>query len=132
MKQTREGFSLIEIMVALTILSLVLVSLARLATIVAIRGRDNDTYAKRSAALLQEANKFGSMPFASLANFPTSDKSFTSGDFSYTRKLTITNVNAQRYTIKIVVAPTNTAIAKDSVIIDRTAPATSSVLCKGC
>jgi prepilin-type N-terminal cleavage/methylation domain-containing protein len=132
MTQPRKGFSLIEIMVALTILSLVLMSIAKMATIVALRGRDNDTYAKRAAALQLEANKFSSMRVSRIATFPTADATFTVAGFTYTRKLTITAPSTSRYTIKIVVVPTSGSIGKDSVIIDRTSPPTSTVLCTGC
>jgi prepilin-type N-terminal cleavage/methylation domain-containing protein len=131
-RQLRPGFSLIEIMVAMTILSIVLMSLAKLATIVAVRGRDNDGYAKRSAILQMEANKFGGVSMADLAAWNTWTQSFTVNGFAYTRRLTITQVSSTRDSIKIVIVPSNTAIAKDSVILARTAPATTTALCKGC
>jgi prepilin-type N-terminal cleavage/methylation domain-containing protein len=128
----RKGFSLIEIMVALTMLSFVLMSLAKLATIVAVRGRGNDAGAKRFAVLQMEANKFGSMPYSYLSSFSTTDKSFTVGGFAYTRKLTITATGTNRYTVKIVVVPSLSGVAKDSVVFDRTAPSTTTALCTGC
>ena len=47
----RKGFSLIEVMVAMAMLSIVLVSLAKIGITVATRGRLNDVSAKRNAAL---------------------------------------------------------------------------------
>jgi prepilin-type N-terminal cleavage/methylation domain-containing protein len=132
MSGARKGFSLIEIMVSLTILAVVLSSVAKLAGIVAVRGRDADAYAKRSAALQLEANKFGSMPFSTLKTWSTADKSFTISGFSYTRKLTITAPSSNRYTIKIVIVPTSSSIGRDSVFVDRTSPPSSTVLCTGC
>ncbi len=131
MKQ-RKGFSLIEIMVAMTIMSLVLMSLSMLSMYVAIRGRDNDGAAKRTAALQLEANKFGAVPYSTLAGWNTSNASFTLGDFRYTRRLTITTLSSSRYTIKIVVVPSSSAVRPDSVILDRTLPSTSGALCTGC
>jgi hypothetical protein len=81
---------LIEIMVALTILAVVLSSLARLATIVAVRGRDNDGYAKRAAVLQMEANKFGAAPLTTINAWSTANQVDTVNGFVYTRKLSIT------------------------------------------
>lgn len=135
MNRARKGFSLIEIMVALTMLSLVLMSLAKLATLAAVRGRSNDSYAKRTAALNLESNKFSAMRFANIGTFSTADKTFTLNGFSYTRQLSITTVSSTQYTIKIVVVPTATTVGvvgKDSVIITRTSPPSSTPLCTTC
>jgi prepilin-type N-terminal cleavage/methylation domain-containing protein len=128
----RRGFSLIEVVVAMTILSIALMSLAKLATMIAVRGRDNDVIARRTAALQLEANKFGAVPFSTLANWSTADQTFTRGGFTYTRKLTITPMSSTRYTIKIVVVPSNDTKRVDSVTFDRTLPPSGSPLCVGC
>ncbi len=129
----RRGFSLIEILVAMTMLSIVLVSLARLATVVAVRGRTNALAAKRNAALQLEANKIGAMTYASLATWPTAAKIDTVNTFVYTRRLTLTKAaSGSRYTVKIVVLPVTDTTTKDSVVFDRTLPATGSPLCVGC
>lgn len=127
----RSGFSLIEVMVAMTILAIVLMSLAKLSTVVAVRGRGNDVVAKRMAVLQMEANKFGAMRFDSLATFPTTTKSFTVSGFSYTRRLTITSPSSNRRTIKIVIVPATKPTATDSIIFDRTKPG-AGALCSGC
>lgn len=127
----RAGFSLIEVVIAMTILAIVLMSLAKLSTVVAVRGRGNDLVAMRTAALERESNKFGAIRFDSLATFPTTAKTFTFGNFAYTRNLTLTKVSTTRYTVKIVIIPTNNTAATDSIIFDRTKPA-SSALCTGC
>ena len=128
------GFTLIEVMVALSMLAIILVSLARASTVVSVRGRTNDLSAKRTAALQLEANKFGAIPYASIAGWSVANKTFTRGDFTYTRRLTITAANAllTRYTIKIVVIPAVDPTRMDSITIDRTLPPTGSPLCTGC
>jgi Tfp pilus assembly protein PilV len=125
---------MIEVMVSLVLLAIVLTSLARASTVIAVRGRTNDLSAKRTAVLQMEANKFGAIPFASIAGWSTTNKTFTRGDFTYTRRLTITSQNATntRYTIKIVVIPSIDATKADSVSIDRSLPPTGSPLCVGC
>jgi prepilin-type N-terminal cleavage/methylation domain-containing protein len=133
-KRPRTGFSLIEVMVSLVLLAIILVSLARASTVIAVRGRTNDLNAKRTSVLQMEANKFGAIPFASIAGWSTVNKTFTKGDFTYTRRLTISSQNATntRYLIKIVVIPSIDATKGDSVTIERTLPPTGSPLCLGC
>ena len=128
----RRGFSLIEVMVAMTILSVVLLTIAQSATAVATRGRSSDLVAKRSAALQLEANKFLTVPFASLATWSTSDKTLTHGSFTYTRKLRITSISATRYTVTVTVVPSTDATKQDSLTFDRTLSSMGSPLCTGC
>jgi len=132
MKRARKGFSLIEVMVAMTILSIVLLNLAHVMTAIAVRGRGSDVLAKRTAVLQLEANKFGAVRYADLATWSTTAQSFTWGNFTYERRLTITPQGATRYTIKIVVVPQADPTKADSIMLDRTLPPTSSPLCKGC
>jgi len=127
----RAGFSLLEVMVALTMLALVTVSLARASTAVAVFSHTTDLIAKRNAALQMEMNKFQAVPYASLATWSTANKTVTLGDFTYTRQLTITASASNRYTIKIVVVPSTATSKKDSVTLDRST-AVSSPLCTGC
>jgi prepilin-type N-terminal cleavage/methylation domain-containing protein len=129
---TRKGFSLIEVMVAMTLLSIVMMSLAKIGVSVATRGRTNELVAKRNAALQLEANKIGTLPYDSLRNWPTTTKSFTVGDFTYSRRLTITSTSSTRYTIKVVVVPATNTRRVDSVMFDRTRPPSGSPLCVGC
>lgn len=130
-KRARKGFSLIEVMVAMTVLSLVLLQLAKVTTALALRGRTSDLVAKRVASLQLEANKFGAVPYSRLANWSVADQTITRGNFTYTRHLVITKMSNTRYSVKIVVTPTLDATKKDSVMIDRTQPPQSS-LCTGC
>ena len=127
---------------AMTLLSVVLLSLARMSMAVSQRGRANDIIAKRNAVLIQQTNKFGAMPYDSLvtihAGFPspgtaqnaTASATFTTGDFKYTRRLAVTTAGVNR-TLKIAIVPTLDTLKKDSVIVYRSKPA-GSPLCVGC
>ena len=128
----RKGFSLIEVMVAMTILVIVLLSLAKISIAIGVRSRGNDIVAKRSAALQAEANKFGAVPYSTLATWPTATTTDTLGTFVYNRRLSITSAGPSRYSIKVVVIPVADPTKKDSIMLDRALPPTSSPLCKGC
>jgi hypothetical protein len=121
-------------MVALVMLSIILVSLARASTVIAVRGRNSDLVAKRTAVLEAEAMKLGAAPFTTLSAWHPVDTTFMRGDFSYRRKLTITAANGAntRYTVKVVVMPTIDPTKADSLIFDRSLPPTGSPLCSGC
>jgi prepilin-type N-terminal cleavage/methylation domain-containing protein len=132
MTQNRKGFSLIEVIVAMTLLAIVLMSLARMSLTVAVRGRGNDLFAKRTAVLQLESNKLGAVPYATLSTWPTTSQTLTLGDFTYRRRMAIANTSTNRYSIKIIVMPMSDTTKKDSVTLDRTLPATRTPLCTGC
>ena len=128
----RAGFSLVEVIIALTVLSVAMMMLARLSLLVSQRGRTNDLVSKRNAALAQEAGRFGVMSFSDIAKQSSGSTFMLVGDFSFTRIVTVTATTANRYTIKIVVAPIASEFKPDSVVFSRTRPATGSPLCVGC
>ena len=132
MMKAREGFSLIETMVAMTMFAVIMLGMAKMSAAVAVRGRTNDVVAKRIAVLQLEENKMGAVPFASLKMWPTTDRTFTHGTFSYTRKMTIIATGMNRYTVKVVIVPTVDPSKKDSVIIERSLAPAGSPLCVGC
>jgi prepilin-type N-terminal cleavage/methylation domain-containing protein len=132
MTHNRKGFSLIEVIIAMTLLAIVLMSLAKMSLMVAVRGRGNDLVAKRTAVLQLEGNKLGALPYATLSTWPTSAQTLTLGDFTYKRRMAIANTGTNRYSIKILITPMNDTTKKDSLTLDRTKPATSTPLCTGC
>lgn len=131
-RTARPGFSLIEIIVAMTLLAVVLLSLSGMAAKAAVRAETNDLMTKRTAALQLEASKLGAMPFTTLAALSTASASYTLDGFTYTRRLTRT-AGTNRYTIKVVIVPALDTTKKDSVIFDRANPPSSTPLCtSGC
>ena len=106
--------------------------LARLSLLVSQRGRTNDLVSKRNAALAQEAGRFGVMSFSDIAKQSSGSTFMLVGDFSFTRVLTVTKTTANRYTIKVVVAPLGSEFKPDSVTFSRTRPATGTPLCATC
>jgi len=128
----KAGFSLIEILVALTLLSIILMSLARATFQMAATGRTAEIVAKRNAALIEEANKYNAMPYAQLASVGATTLTF--GDFKFQRTVTRT-VTGSRTEIKIVIVPiiagVLTPTRKDSVFVHRSNPP-GSPLCTTC
>jgi Tfp pilus assembly protein PilV len=132
-RRPRRGFSLIEIVVAMGFLTIVLMSLTKIGFILGKRSRDNSLVAKRTFALIKEANKFGAMPYATLTAFSTASTTVSDGGrpaFIYTRTLTITT-SGNNTVVKIKITPSTDATAMDSVFVYRSKPAVSP-LCTTC
>ena len=135
-RRRRNGFSLVEIVVAMTLLSIVLLSLAKLSTVVGVRGRANAVVLKRNAALQVEVNKLGAIPYGNLAGWSTTlakDTVDTLNGFVYKRRVKVTAATSgARSTVKILVMPMSDTTKKDSVVFDRSQPASGTPLCVGC
>jgi prepilin-type N-terminal cleavage/methylation domain-containing protein len=127
-----NGFSLIEIIIAMSLLATVMMLLATLAVAIGRRGRTNDLTTKRNLALSQQAGRLQAMPFADVMLLTSGTTQMLVGDFTFNRRLTITASGTNRYTIKVVVAPLASEFKPDSVIFDRTRPATGTPLCTTC
>lgn len=133
-RRRRGGFSLTEVLVAMTLLSIILMGLARVTFQMAAASRRNDTVAKRNAVLVQEANKFNAIPFSTLLAYNNTSRVFTFGDFKFTRRVTVTSTTASsttRYTVKIVITPFLEPTKVDSVFVFRVNPP-GSPLCTTC
>ena len=137
-KKRRQGFSLVEVLVALGMLSLMLMGLARVTFQMAQASRTNGYIAKRTAVMIQEANKFNSIPFATLSSYNGTNKDLPFGDLTFQRRVTVTSTTASsttNYTVKVVITPyiakVLTTSLKDSFFVYRTNPA-GSPLCTTC
>src|SRR3954469_21373751 len=134
-RRKRGGFSLVEVLVALTMLSIILMSLARVTFQMAASSRTNDIVAKRTAALIEEANKYSAMQYGLLAS--SSATTLTFGDFRFQRTVTVTPRSGYttQSTVKILIVPyiagVLTTAKKDSVVLYRTNPP-GSPLCTSC
>lgn len=88
--RSRDGFSLIEIIVAMTILVFVLGALSVLTTRTVRRSRDLDVASARTFVLMQQSNRFSSLPYDSIPSYAPRIDTISTGRFSYRRTLTYT------------------------------------------
>jgi prepilin-type N-terminal cleavage/methylation domain-containing protein len=103
----RDGMSLIEVMMSLTLLTLLLTSQTALTMKFAQRQRTVALGASRAATLSSLINKYMTIPFDSLAvrtGCATVPASATVR-FGYTRCVTVTAVNATESTVQIILTP---------------------------
>jgi prepilin-type N-terminal cleavage/methylation domain-containing protein len=67
--RTRDGVSLIEIIIAMTLLVVVLGALSVLTTRTVKRSRDLDVGSARTFVLMQQSNRFSSLPYDSIPTY---------------------------------------------------------------
>lgn len=116
----RSGFSLVEIVVAMMLLSVTLLALAALMTQVAAQGRTTEIVAQRNAALIQQVNYFTALSYDALDPALAGCETVDSGMMPYERCVEITQAGTTR-TVRIRVTPKNAAYRPDSAVFERTA-----------
>jgi prepilin-type N-terminal cleavage/methylation domain-containing protein len=121
----RTGFALIEVIIAMFILSVVMSSLGVLMVQVAKGSFKSVGGAYRNGVLLQEVNRLEALPYDSLA-VGTTTATVTALPYPHTRQVTITSqaINVKR--IKLVITPSIAVYKRDSTIFTRTLGATTS------
>jgi prepilin-type N-terminal cleavage/methylation domain-containing protein len=131
-RESRKGFSLVEVIVAMVLLAVAVSSLAALVYSVSKSGVKTSGDAYRNGILMQEVNRLEGIPYDSIAN-GTTTYSVSSGSYAHTRVITVAEPVLQRVkTIQIVLTPTNTRFKPDTVNFTRTKARTSKVLCTFC
>lgn len=132
----RTGFSLIEVVVALTLLVFVIGALSVLATRTSERARRADIIAKRNYIVVQQLNRYASIPYdtlrARINSNPSSLDTITGYNIKFLRRDTVANypTSAAGDTlvaqVRVTIVPLTTfakdTIMKDSVVLHRKNP----------
>lgn len=115
----RRGLSLVEVIVAIVMLGVVMAFVGHISSSIALANKSNALIAKRTFAMQQQANIIGALPYSSLTSavLPAT-RNFTLGDFSYTRRISLTTSGSAAagyaMTITITIVP-QTGIAADTM-----------------
>jgi prepilin-type N-terminal cleavage/methylation domain-containing protein len=131
--RTRRGLSLIEVLVAVMLLSIMMTFVGHISSGLAQSNRKNDVIAKRTFAMQQQANIIGALPFSSInTTVLPATKNFTLGNFTYSRRVTITTggstSSGQTATIAITIVP-QTSYASDTLMKESMTMYRSSPVC---
>ncbi|HKV70134.1 MAG TPA: prepilin-type N-terminal cleavage/methylation domain-containing protein [Gemmatimonadales bacterium] len=126
MRYDRKGFTLVEIIVAMAILAIFLVGLAKANYVILHRLNVMSGGAARDAVLMQLENQFTAMPFDSLKK-KAGTISVTSPPFSYTRTITVDTTVTNRRKVTITITPTNTMFKSGTITLTRSKPAASPI-----
>jgi prepilin-type N-terminal cleavage/methylation domain-containing protein len=118
--RNQPGFTLLEVIVAMTLLATSLVAIAGFAAINSRRARGIGESTQVTTALQAATNQYIAMPYDWLASGSTT---FTT-PFPHTRRVAVTPEGA-RTSVMIKIVPTNSLIPADSIRIVRTRPGSS-------
>jgi prepilin-type N-terminal cleavage/methylation domain-containing protein len=119
--RNQAGFTLLEIMVAMTLLGLALMGVARFNVDLARRFYALSGGAARGGVVTQQLNQFAAMPYDSLKG-KAGTITVNKPPLPYTRKITVDSLSPKLRRVTIVVTPLNTVFKPDTVIIERTKP----------
>jgi prepilin-type N-terminal cleavage/methylation domain-containing protein len=114
-----RGFTLVEVLVSMTVLSLGLALLGALLIRSARQATAASSVVYENAALTKEIGRLGAMPFAALAA-GTTCTTVTAHPMPHQICTTITATNTKRKTIKVKVTPSGNPLLKaDSTMFER-------------
>jgi prepilin-type N-terminal cleavage/methylation domain-containing protein len=108
----RRGVSLIEILVAMTLLVTVLGALSVLTTRTVKRSRDLDRNSARTFVLMQQANRFSALPYDSIPSYAPRLDTIVTGRYKYERRLTyVQGTTGSEYrTLKVMLKPVDDTV----------------------
>lgn len=121
----RDGVSLIEIIVAMTLLVVVLGALSVLTTRTVKRSRDLDIGSARTFVLMEQSNRFSSLPYDSIPTYAPRVDTIATGRYRYERRLTFVqgSTGSEYRTLKVMLKPVSdtnyTASKTDSLVFQR-------------
>jgi prepilin-type N-terminal cleavage/methylation domain-containing protein len=130
--KNKDGFVLVEIIVAMVVLAVALSSLAAMMYSVSQQGMSASANAYRNGVLMEQVNRFEGIPYASV---PVGRDSamVTTGNYPYSRVVTVTEPAVNRYkTVRIIITPTNIKFKPDTANFIRTNPRVPLMLCTDC
>ena len=120
--QTSRGFTMVEILLSLVILSLGAVVLGQLMFRASRASRVRSTATYRSAALTQEVERLGVIPFDSLI-VGSSCTTVSAGPFPHSLCTAVSSISTVSRQATVVVTPTGgNTLAPDTAVLVRTDP----------
>jgi prepilin-type N-terminal cleavage/methylation domain-containing protein len=121
MKQTEGGFSLIEIVVAMMLLSFFLVGLAKVDFTIARRFYTLSAGGARDGIVSQTLNQFAALQFDSLKG-KAGTITVNKPPMPYTRTITVDSLSPKMRRVTIVITPINTLFKPDTMVLQRSKP----------
>jgi prepilin-type N-terminal cleavage/methylation domain-containing protein len=130
MKRTDGGFTLIELMVAVTLLAILLVGVAKLNFDLARRFYKMSEGPARGGIIAQQINQFAATPYDSLPA-KAGTTTVSSGPLPYTRTVTVDSLAVNLRRVTIIITPVNTVFKADTEVMQRYKPA-ANPFCQTC
>jgi prepilin-type N-terminal cleavage/methylation domain-containing protein len=114
----RAGFSLVEIMVSITLLAIALTSLAGLSFTAARHQREVTAATYRAAFMSEQVNRLTTIPFGALPAEPV-DTFVTTGPLPHRRQITVTALTPTVSQVRIIILPTRPYLRADTATFER-------------
>lgn len=131
MNATRDGFTIVEVVVAMVMMAVILTMLGGLTFTAAQQALVATDVTARQAASLELVNRFTTLPYADLATNQGCDTVGTP-NARFERCVTV-NAGAVMATVQIVTTPLQRTAPPATVQFVRTGPPTTNALCTtGC
>lgn len=120
-RRDRRGISLIEVLVAMTLLAFCLGSLGLLSAKTAGRARALDANSARTFVLTQQANRFSVLPYDSIPVYAPKLDTVIAGRYRFERQVTFTNssTGSEYRRVKVILVPLLDKTKKDSLMFER-------------
>lgn len=130
--EPRDGFTLVEVVVAMVLLSAVLVMLAGMTFATARQSVNLQFAGARQALMLQEINRLSALRIADL-DTQGGCRAVSSGAEDFTACITVTSVGTRTRDVRVVLTSTQAGVSPDTVTFTRTEPSTTNPFsCGGC
>ena len=127
MMKSRRGVSLIEVMVAVTLLGLIATAHTAVTLRYSVRTRVAAIGVNRAAAISTAIDLYTTMPYANLsANTGCTTISSLSA-YAHQRCVTLSNPTQAITRVQIIITPTNTAFRSETIRVDRSLPPAGSI-----
>lgn len=120
--RNRRGISLIELMVAVTLLGLIVTAHTLVTMKYAVSTRTSAVGVDRAAAVSTAVDLYSTMPFASLSSSTGCTTITTMVNYVHDRCVTISSPTQAIRRIEIIIRPANTKFRSDTVRVDRSLP----------
>ena len=131
MKKKKQGFILMEVVVAITLLALILTPLAAMVFKITARSHTIVGAAYRNGVLMEQVNLLESLPYDSLV-VGTTTKTITTKPYPHTEKIIVAQYyqkyNLKGKTVQLIITPTNTLYKPDTTKFMRAYAALNSAL----
>ena len=119
-RRRRSGVSLVEVLVAVSLLSLSLLALARVSPLMNQYGRKNDVQLNRAYVLQQQGDRIMAMPYANFTNgsLITGTKTLTIQGYKWQRSVTVSDsVGMKKVVLIMKPLSTSSALQKPDTVV---------------
>lgn len=125
--KNRRGISLVEVVVAVTLLGMMATVHTLVTMRYALRNRVAAVGVNRAAAISTALDLFSTMPYSAIATNSGCETITAPAEYAHQRCVTTTDLTSSLTRIQIIITPANTAFRPDTVRVDRSKPPAGSL-----